>query len=160
MLARQPWRGAALLLTLIVGLGVLPFAGLVPDPLATDSSLAAIRIVDRAPAHARLTGQVYGYLPYWEINRSTAAHLRYDLLTTIALFGMGITASGQIDETTPGYDAYLGKNAAAVINAAHAQGVRVVPTFQLFDFGQLRDLRAFLGKPAAQRTFIKEALAL
>ena len=33
--------------------------------------------------------------------------------------------------------AYLSDNAAAVTNAAHAKGVRVVPTFQLFDSGTL-----------------------
>ena len=160
MLARQPWRGLAVLLTLILGLGVLPFAGLVPDPLATDSSLVATGIRDRAPTHARLSQQVYGYLPYWELNRSTAAGLRYDLLTTIALFGIGITAGGSLDQKAPGYVSYLGKNAAAVINAAHAHGVRVVPTFQLFDFGKLTDIRAFLGRPAAQQRFISEAMKL
>src|SRR5438046_6758701 len=97
MLARQPWRGLAVLLTLVLGFGVLPFAGLVPDPLATDSSLVATGIRARAPSHVRLSQQVYGYLPYWELNRGTVASLRYDLLTTIALFGIGIDGDGSLD---------------------------------------------------------------
>jgi spore germination protein len=160
MTARQPWRGLAPLLVLLLGLGVLPFAGLVPDPLATDSGLVVTGIRARAPSHVRISQQVYGYLPYWALNGSTADKLRYDLLTTIALFGIGITATGDIDTKTPGYQAYLSRNAINVINAAHGHGVRVVPTFQLFDFGALRTLRAFLAKPAAQQRFIKQAVQL
>jgi spore germination protein YaaH len=148
------------LLVLLLGLGVLPFAGFVPGPLATDSGLVVTGIRARAPSHVRLSQQVYGYLPYWQLDGTTARRLRYDLLTTIALFGMGITASGDIDTKTPGYRAYLSRNAIDVINAAHDRGVRVVPTFQLFDFGSLRTMRAFLAKPAAQQRFIKQAVAL
>src|SRR4051812_10728849 len=160
MTARQPWRGFALLLVLLLGLGVLPFAGLVPDPLATDSSLVVTGIRARATAHARISHQVYGYLPYWELNDQTAKRLRYDLLTTIALFGIGIKASGDLDRTTPGYHAYTGRDAITVINAAHTHGVRVVPTFQLFDFGELRTLKAFLASPDAQNAFIGQSLKL
>ena len=38
-----------------------------------------------------------------------------------------------------GTQAYLSSNAVAVTNAAHANGVRVVPTFQLFDSGSLTE---------------------
>ena len=160
MTARWPGRGFLTLLVLLLGLGLLPFAGLVPDPLATDPGLVVTGIRARAPTHAPLSQQVYGYLPYWQLNATTAGRLRYDLLTTIALFGIGITDKGDVDTTTPGYAAYLGGNAIAVINAAHLRGVRVVPTFQLFDGGSLPALRAFLAKPAAQQRFIRQAVAL
>lgn len=160
MTARRPWRGIAALLVLLLGLGVLPFAGLVPDPLATDSSLVVTGIRARAPSHVRLTHQVYGYLPYWQLDSTTARRLRYDLLTTIALFGIGIRATGDLDKDTPGYAAYMGQAATDVMNAAHARGVRVVPTFQLFDSGDLPDLRAFLARPAAQQRFIDQAVAM
>ena len=68
MTARRPWRGIAALLVLLLGLGVLPFAGLVPDPLATDSGLVVTGIRARAPTHARISHQVYGYLPYWQLD--------------------------------------------------------------------------------------------
>jgi len=160
MTARRPWRGVAGLLVLLLGVGVLPFAGLVPDPLATDSSLVVTGIRERAPAHVRLTQQVYGYLPYWQLDSTTAGRLRYDLLTTIALFGVGIRPTGDLDQSTPGYRAYLSQDAVNVVNAAHARGVRVVPTFQLFDSGRLPNLRAFLASPSAQRRFTTQALAL
>jgi spore germination protein YaaH len=159
MTARRPWRGLAPLLVLFLGLGVLPFAGLVPDPLATGSSLVVTGIRARAPSHVLLGQQVYGYLPYWQLNATTAGSLRYNLLTTIALFAIGIQPTGDLDKSGPGYRAYLSKDAIGVINAAHARGVRVVPTFQLFDYGELRDLRAFLAEPKAQRRFIDQAIA-
>src|SRR2546423_14073616 len=115
MTARRPWRGLAALCLLLLGLGVLPFAGLVPDPLATDSSLVVSGIRARAPTHVRLSQQVYGYLPYWQLDATTATKLRYDLLTTVALFGIGIQDTGDLDTTTPGYRAYLSPNAAARI---------------------------------------------
>ena len=56
--------------------------------------------------------------------------------------------------------AYMSDNAVAVTNAAHAKGVRVVPTFQLFDSGSLPKMKAFLGSTAAQDRFIAQALDL
>jgi spore germination protein len=158
--ATLPRRAFGLAVALVLGLGVLPFAGLVPDPLATDPSLVATGIRARVSSHVHLTQQVYGYLPYWELNSSTAASLRYDLLTTIALFGIGIGADGNLDRERPGYAAYFSANAVDVVNAAHARGVRVVPTFQLFDSAEVSQLRAFLAHPAAQRRFIAQALSV
>ena len=103
---------------------------------------------------------VYGYLPYWRVDSGTAGRLQYDLVSTIAFFGLGIAANGSIGLTAAGAKAYLGDNAIAVTNAAHAAGVRVVPTFQLFDAGALHKMTAFLGSTTAQNRFIGQALDL
>ena len=55
----------------------------------------------------RLTREVFGYLPYWELNSGIDAYLRYDLLSTIAFFGVGIKVDGSLDTTTSGYKAYM-----------------------------------------------------
>ena len=68
--------------------------------------------------------------------------------------------SGALDTSSPGYDVYVSPAATDVTNAAHAQGVRVVPTFQLFDSGSLPTLRAFLKSPRAQARFLAAALDL
>ena len=114
----------------------------------------------RADVDSPLSHQVYGYLPYWRLNASTATQLDYNLVSTIAFFGLGIKASGDIDMAWAGTQAYLSTNATAVTNAAHARGVRVVPTFQLFDSGTLPKMTAFLGSAAAQDRFIGQALDL
>ena len=51
----------------------------------------------------------------------------------------GSRRTGDIDMAWRGSVAYVSDNAVAVTNAAHAKGVRVVPTFQLFDSGSLTE---------------------
>jgi len=107
-----------------------------------------------------LTRAVYGYLPYWRLDSTIAGRLQYDLISTIAFFGLGIKANGNIDTAWRGYTAYMSSNAVAVTNAAHAAGVRVVPTFQLFDRSSVAKMQAFLSSTTAQDRFIAQALRL
>jgi spore germination protein YaaH len=140
---------------------LLVIAPLAPGPLAAPVAHAADPgIQPRVKGIAPLDKQVYGYLPYWRMDAGTAGRLDYNLVSTIALFGLGIKRDGNIDTAWKGYTAYVSDNATAVTNAAHAKGVRVVPTFQLFDSGTLIKMKAFLHSPAAQSRFIKQALAL
>jgi hypothetical protein len=129
-------------------------AGPVPTVRAAD-------IRPRITGIAPLTHEVYGYLPYWRLDAGTVDRLHYDLVSTIAFFGLGILGSGAIDTSWIGYRAYIGDDAAAVTNAAHDHGVRVVPTFQLFDSASgAPKMTAFLGSRSAQDRFIGEALDL
>ena len=121
---------------------------------------AAAGIRPRVTGIAPLTKEVYGYLPYWRLDSGTVDRLDYDLVSTIAFFGLGIKTDGNIDTAWVGYKDYVGDDAAAVTNAAHAKGVRVVPTFQLFDSGALPKMTRFLDSTAAQTRFIKQALDL
>ena len=65
---------------------------------------------------------VFGYLPYW----SSSAHLRYDLLTHLACFSVEVNSNG-----TLGSD--HGWPWTAVINDAHAHGVKVILVATLFN---------------------------
>src|SRR3977135_4461706 len=38
---------------------------------------------------------VYGSLPYWRLDSGTAGRLQYDLLSTIAFFGLGLAADAR-----------------------------------------------------------------
>ena len=82
----------------------------------------------------RLSAEIYGYLPYWQIDSGTDAYLRYDLLTDIALFSVGFNASGAIVTTGTGYARVTGSTAAAIVSHAHAAGVRVDLTVTSFGF--------------------------
>lgn len=145
--------GLALLLALVT---VLP-AGLVGDGRPVR---AATEIRPRITGIAPLSHEVYGYLPYWRIDSGTVDRIQYELVSTIAIFGLGIKADGSLDTAWAGYKEYVGDNVAAITNAAHDKGVRVVPTFQLFDSGSLTKMIAFLGSTAAQDRFIGQALDL
>jgi spore germination protein YaaH len=146
-------RVGLLLTALVTAVALVPLR---PLP----ASAADPGINPRANVKSLLSHQVYGYLPYWRLNSGTAAQLNYDLVSTIAFFGLGIKATGDIDTAWRGTQAYVSANATAVTNAAHAKGVRVVPTFQLFDSGSLSKMTAFLGSAAAQDRFIAQALNL
>lgn len=147
-----PSRLAALL-AVCLATGLLPAT-------AGPATAADPGIEPRADVERDLTHEVYGYLPYWRLTADSAEELRYELLSTIAFFGLGIKGDGNIDTAWRGYTAYMSANAVEVTNAAHARGVRVVPTFQLFDSGALPKMTAFLDSTAAQDRFIGQALDL
>ncbi len=102
---------------------------------------------------SRLSHEVYGYLPYWELNSTVNDYLRYDLLTDIALFSIGVTSSGALDPGGTGYPTVTGSTATTIINNAHAAGVRVDMTFTSFG---LAKNSAFFKDPAAQATAIAQ----
>lgn len=155
MLPRPRSHAAALQLllvpALVAGIVFLDAAG----PAAARAADPGIRArSDRRPAPSH---QVYGYLPYWQLDAGTAGRLDFRRLSTIAFFAVPIRADGALDRDATGYRAYVSRPARAVTNAAHARGVRVVPTFQLFDPSKLARL---LASRRAQTRFIREALAL
>ena len=84
-------------------------------------------------AHAQ---EVYGYLPYWRLDSGTVDRLHYELVSTIAFFGLGIKSNGALDTDWVGYKEYVGDDAAAVTNAAHDRGVRVVPDVPALRLGR------------------------
>ncbi len=150
-------RVATIWLALLLAFVTTPLVGLAGHAQGAN---AATPIRPRISGIKPLTKEVYGYLPYWRLDSGTVDRLQYDYLSTIAFFGLGILANGNIDTSWVGYKEYVGDDAAAVTNAAHDKGVRVVPTFQLFDSGALHKMTAFLGSDAAQTTFIGQALDL
>jgi spore germination protein YaaH len=149
------------LVAVLIAAALLVIAPLASGPLAAPVARAADPgIQPRVKGIAPLDRQVYGYLPYWRLDSGTVGRLDYNLVSTIAFFGLGIKKDGNIDMAWRGSVAYMSDNALAVTNAAHAKGVRVVPTFQLFDSGTLPKMTAFLHSGAAQARFIRQAVAL
>ena len=151
----SPSRSAALRLLLIIPVLLTGILVDVADPTAARAADPGIH--PRAHRRPAPSHEVYGYLPYWQLDAGTARRLDYRRLSTIAFFAVPIGADGALDRQAIGYRAYVSRAARAVTNAAHARGVRVVPTFQLFSASKLRQL---LDHPRAQSRFIREALAL
>ena len=79
-----------------------------------------------------LSHEVLGYLPYWAVTSEMVAHLDYDLLSTIAYFGVPATSTRRPVETHVGWTTWNSATMTNVINAAHAEGVKVVLTVSLF----------------------------
>jgi chitinase len=145
-------------LALLLAASILPAAGLVADG---PQARAATEIRPRITGIKPLSHEVYGYLPYWRLDSGTVNRLHYELVSSIAFFGLGIKSTGDLDTDWVGYKEYVGEDAAAVTNAAHDRGVRVVPTFQLFDSkAGYPKMTKFLTSVAAQDRFIAQALDL
>ena len=144
-------------------LGILLTAFVVAIALAPIRPVTAAAadpgVQPRADGESRLTHQVYGYLPYWQLNNGTAEPLDYRLLSTIAFFGIGIKPTGNIDKGGFGTGVHQ-RQRVAVTNAAHAHGVRVVPTFQLFDSGTLTEDEDVPRQRLGPGRFIAQAVKL
>ncbi|MCK5033737.1 MAG: hypothetical protein KAS18_08885, partial [Calditrichia bacterium] len=87
------------------------------------------KIIDLQQKKAPLNATVFGYLPYW----ANSDYLQYSLLTHIAAFGVNINSNG-----TLGND--HGWPWTALINEAHAHGVKVILTAILFSGDDIHTL--------------------
>ncbi len=145
---------AALALAVLAPFTMVPATA---EAKAATNTASALRPLTAKQLAHHLSGEVYGFLPYWLQTPTTASSLRYDLLTSVAFFDVGIAPSGAIDHGSIGYRALGSSSATAVIRAAHAAGVRVDLTLANFGFA---DNRAFLRNPAAQRRAIRQTVAL
>lgn len=139
----------------VLGALIVTVAGLAGPVAAARIPAASTSQAGTAPAAAplpeagiarRLSGEVYGYLPYWEIDSTVDAYLRYDLLTDIALFSVGFTSTGAIATSGTGYPAVTGATAATIVSHAHAAGVRVDLTITSFGYDKNA---AFFTNPTA-----------
>ena len=78
--------------------------------------------------------EVFGYLPYWTLNSVSLANLDYSLVSTLAYFSIGAQSNGTLarvdadGDATSGWTGWTSSAMTGVINAAHARGVKVVPT--------------------------------
>ncbi len=75
--------------------------------------------------------EVFGFHPYWM--ESAWEEYQFSLLTTIAYFGVDVSAAGEITESH-------GWPVPQLITRAHTEGVRVVLTAILFDSDDIRTL--------------------
>ena len=106
-------------------------AGDAPEPLSTtsapsvqgESGTGAIASLPNGMSH-----EVFGYLPYWALASSLRQYLRYDLVTSIAYFGVPVNADGTLSSSGVGWSGWASADMTDVINRAHARGVRVLLT--------------------------------
>lgn len=90
--------------------------------------------------------EIFGYLPYWTY--PSFPNLNYDLLTTIAYFGAEVNEFGDIIDLNDW-------PAAALIEQAHSEGVKVVLTTILFSSSQLA---ALLSDPSRRANLVNNLL--
>ena len=101
---------------------------------------------ERAPSQAHLmdttsrpivTRDVLGYLPYWSYSaNSPYVPLRWDLMTILAWFAVGMDGTGAIADR----NGWGGTTTAGIVQEAHAHGVLVIVTITNFTGSQIASI--------------------
>jgi hypothetical protein len=113
---------------------------------------------DVAPATVRPTivpipgHEVYGFVPYWEMDASIVAHVGATDLTTLGLFSVTHRRDGELDDGQKGYQKINGDLGRRLIGAAHERGTRVELVYTSFGEGKNRQ---FYTEPEAQARWIE-----
>ena len=119
-----------------------------------------------AVSSSGLQREVFGFLPYWELTDSSTT-LNWSKLSTVAYFGVGIDAKGNLQKrnsngsTTVGWSGWTSARMTSVINNAHRNRTRVVLTVQSFGWtsGQLDRQKKFLGSSTARANLARQVAA-
>jgi spore germination protein YaaH len=116
------------------------------DPVKPGTTGSAARggTAPPLPAH-----EVYGFVPYWEIDATIGDHLRGTSTTTVALFSVTNTGKGDIATNQKGYRAISGPVGRRIVADAHETGRRVDVTWT--SFGQARNDGLFASQALQDR---------
>jgi Glycosyl hydrolases family 18 len=144
---------SALVTTLVVACG-----GTTPSvlPTATDVGRAAASGAVPPSPVPDPKHEVYGFVPYWEMDDTIAEHIRSTELSTLGLFSVTHRRNGKLDEQT-GLQRIRGRVGRAMIRAAQDRGTRVEIVYT--SFGATKN-RRFYDEPKAQERWIGEIVGL
>jgi spore germination protein YaaH len=110
-----------------------------PEPMARPAPLPGISTQsvsgDQTLPNA-LEAEVFGYLPYWMLDAGSLGQLNYDLVSTIAYFGVPALPDGTLQKSGTYWNGWTSSHMTNVINAAHAEGVKVVLTVTMMGWNQ------------------------
>jgi spore germination protein YaaH len=137
----------------VAAVAVLPGERRIDPPKAGGASVTPdASVAPPIPGH-----EIYGFVPYWEIDDTIADHLRATDTTTVALFSVTHTNKGRIATNQKGYRAINGPIGRRIVTDAHALGRRVDVTWT--SFGQARN-DALFGSITLQDTVIASLVGL
>ena len=102
--------------------------------------------------------ELYGYLPYWQMNDAVAAYLERVPVSTLALFSVTTTSSGGLKHNDIGYARITGARGSGLIADAHRRGQRVELVYT--SFGYRANANLFGDDPKAQRRRARAAREL
>jgi chitinase len=122
------------------------------DGVAVSASPASPKpTIKPVPGH-----EVYGFVPYWEMDDTIADHIAATDLTTLALFSVTHKRNGTLDDQN-GLRRIRGRVGGEMIKAANKSGTRVEIVYT--SFGAAKN-RRFYGDPKAQARWIEEIIDL
>jgi spore germination protein YaaH len=165
-MTRRPVVAAVLgLLAISIGLAIA-----IPRPPSTDGASGVGAVESTLPsAEPAVKGpqsaspipvpkhEVYGFVPYWEMDDGIADHLAATDLTTIGLFSVTHGKNGALAAGENGYRRILGPTGARIIAGARDRGVRTELVYT--SFGERKNA-AFFSDAAARERTVDELVAL
>ncbi len=104
-------------------------------------------------ASGGVTREVFGFAPYWALSGN--ANWSYNLLTTVAYFGLDINADGSISTITNSWTGWNSQDLVDTINRAHAAGDRVVVVIKAFGDANIYPI---ITTPSATQTAITNTI--
>jgi len=154
----NPMSAAAASLTL----AAISDTTVVPLDLASPGSAYATLAATSLPNGMRK--EVFGFLPYWMLSAAELQWMQYQLVTTIAYFGVAARLDGSLATTsggapTAGWSGWYSSAMTNVINAAHARGVRVVLTITMMAWDGGAEQAALLGSATARGLLVNNIVA-
>jgi spore germination protein YaaH len=112
----------------------------------------------RSPSPVPVPGhEVYGFVPYWEMDQGIVEHLAATDLSTVGLFSVTHRKNGSLSKTENGYRRITGPIGQAMIAGAHDRGARAELVYT--SFGTRKNDAFFSDAKARDRT-IEELVAL
>ncbi len=94
--------------------------------------------------------ELFGFVPYWEMDDTIAGHIASTPLSTVALFSVTNTSTGAISRSQTGYKRITGSVGEGIVAAAHRRGTRVEIVFS--SFGTSRNASFFAKVPLQDAT--------
>ena len=136
----------------------------VPQKTLLETAAATASAREAAARVNVLRRQVYGFLPWWEA--PYADELDYDILSTVAYFGVAVRSNGDLARTKDGsttseWAGWTSSWMTDVINAAHSNGTRVALSVTQFAWtaGGRDDQAALLSSPDARANAVAQIVA-
>ncbi len=141
-----------------LGLAPSDAPALAPLTLAVPSGVEPVTATTAALPNG-LRKEVFGFLPYWMLDAGSLQWMQYQLVSTVAYFGVAATSSGTLTTTGSGWSGWNSSAMTNVINAAHARGVRVVLTVTMMAWDGGAAQAALLGSATARASLVNAIVA-
>lgn len=145
---------SSVILVVVASLFLMLIASLAPTGKAATSIMTNF-----SPLHPltendlKSSKEVFGFAPFWTIDKLDG--IDFEVLTTLAYFGVPVLGDGTLDKTDPGYTTFKSQKATDIFKRAHASGTRVVLTLTQMGNYQILTL---LDNPEAQEYAISSAV--
>jgi spore germination protein YaaH len=153
-----------LVLAVSIGLAVTTFRPATPDRAAEGPDVAASPSGAASPDASASASpvpvpghEVYGFVPYWEMDAGIAAHLAATDLTTVGLFSVTSRKNGSLSTGENGYKRITGPIGRRIVAEAHHRGARTELVYT--SFGTVKN-DAFFTDPDARDRTIRELVKL